>query len=131
MARAAAALLAAVCAPSMAVAQAGARAGAGDAAVPYVVAVRFAAPPVLDGRLDEWTHEPLVLDHRAHLLTAAGDYAGDADLSARIWFAWNDSTLYVAGAVRDDDVTAGEAWDRDRVNLVFDWFADLDERFGP
>jgi hypothetical protein len=107
--------------PSSALAQAGPRAGTGTAAVPYAVAVRFARPPELDGRLDEWTQQPLVLDHRAHLLTDSADYAGDADLSARVWFAWDDSTLYVAGAVVDDDVTRGEAWDRDRVNLVFDW----------
>lgn len=94
------------------------------AAAAFTVAVRVASPPRLDGDLQEWQHAPLVLDASSHLLTAPSYYRGDADLSARIWLAWDDSSLYVAGRVRDDDVTAGEAWDRDRVNLVFDWRRD-------
>jgi len=77
-----------------------------------------ASSPVLS------TGAPVVLDRSSHLLTPRDRYAGDTDLSARIWLAWDDSTLYVAGDVTDDDVTVGEAWDRDRINLVFDWRED-------
>ena len=76
---------------------------------------------VIDGDLGEWRGTPAVIGQASHLLTNADLYHGAADLQAELWFAWDDSTLYVAGRVRDDSVTAGEAWDRDRINVVLDW----------
>ena len=89
--------------------------------LPFVTAARTRAAAVIDGDLGEWRGTPAVIGQASHLLTNADLYHGAADLQAELWFAWDDSTLYVAGRVRDDSVTAGEAWDRDRINVVLDW----------
>lgn len=90
---------------------------------PYAAAVRLAAAPLVDGDLGDWPvtrAEPARLTAASHLLTDSAVYRGDADLSGAVRFAWDDSTLYVAGEITDDSLTAGESWDTDRVNLVFD-----------
>src|SRR5690606_1180399 len=89
--------------------------------LPFVAAVRTQAAPAIDGDLGEWRGTPTVIDQASYLLTSADLYHGAAGLQAELWFAWDDSTLYVAGRVQDDSVTAGEAWDRDRINVVLDW----------
>ena len=80
----------------------------------------------IDGRFDDWTPvAPLRLDAASlALLTPPADYSGSADLAARVRFAWDDSTFHVFADVDDDSATAGEAWDVDRINLVFDANAD-------
>lgn len=90
---------------------------------PFAAAVRLEPPPAIDGDLGDWPDtraEPARLSSRNFLLTDTAVYHGDRDLAGRILFAWDDSTLYVAGEIGDDSVTGGEAWDTDRVNLVFD-----------
>jgi len=90
---------------------------------PFAAAPRLPRAPTIDGDLADWpaTAAPgIVLDHRSHLLTDSATYHGDADLTAHLRFAWDDSTLYVGGELTDDSVTTGESWDTDRVNLVFD-----------
>lgn len=67
------------------------------------------APPVIDGRLDDWTNdmedrnvskyrhaEPLVLSSRDGVPQAPG---GDAQLSTVLYFLWDDRAAYLAGAV--------------------------------
>jgi hypothetical protein len=78
---------------------------------------------LVDAVLDDWPFSPargVELTSRSFLLTDAATYRGDGDLSARLRFGWDDTTLYVAGELTDDSVTSGESWDTDRVNLVFD-----------
>ncbi len=90
---------------------------------PYTAAVRVATAPTIDADLSDWpgtAAQPVVLGPRSFLLTDTAVYHGARDLSARIRLAWDDSTLYVAGEIADDSVTSGDAWDTDRVNLVFD-----------
>lgn len=90
---------------------------------PFAAAVRLERPPTVDGDPADWpptAAAPVRLTDRSHLLTDTAHYHGPPDLSGDIRFGWDDSTLYVAGELTDDSVTAGEAWDVDRVNLVFD-----------
>jgi hypothetical protein len=90
---------------------------------PHAAAPRLERPPVVDAVLDDWPAtraRGVELTSRSFLLTDPATYHGDRDLSALIRFAWDDSTLYVAGELTDDSVTSGESWDTDRVNLVFD-----------
>jgi hypothetical protein len=92
---------------------------------PFATALRLDRPPVVDGDAGDWpaasaSGHLVRLDQRSYLLTDSSVYRGGADLTGLIRLAWDDSTLYVAGEVTDDSVTAGEAWDTDRVNLVFD-----------
>jgi hypothetical protein len=83
--------------------------------------VRLTRAPAIDGRLEDWpAAAPLAAVAPAHVLTDSRAHGGRDDVSATIRFAWDDSTLYVAGDIRDDSVTAGDAWDTDRINLVFD-----------
>lgn len=89
----------------------------------FAGAVRLERVPVIDGDPADWpatAAAPVTLGERSHVLTDPAHYRGAADLSGAIRFGWDDSTLYVAGELTDDSVTSGEAWDVDRVNLVFD-----------
>ena len=98
-----------------------------EAGPAMATAARAATAPAIDARLDDWPALDgawVRLGPGSHLVTPPDRYAGAADLSGRLRFMWDDSTLYVAGEIIDDDVTVGEAWDRDRVNLVFDWRED-------
>ncbi len=96
------------------------RAGSMDLASAVRVPIR------IDGAFDDWTLvPPMRLDSASlSLLTDRADYRGNDDLSALVRFAWDDSTFYLFARVDDDSVTAGEAWDVDRINLVFDANAD-------
>ena len=91
----------------------------------YAAAIRFEHPPTVDGDLADWpatAAQPVVLGPppQSYLLTDSSVYHGASDLSARLRFGWDDSTLYFAGEITDDSVTSGDAWDTDRVNFVFD-----------
>jgi len=99
------------------------------AAFPYRLAIapRAGAPPQLDADLSDWPlQRPIVVDRNSHLLTGKKVYHSEADFSARFYLMWDKERLYFAGDVADDSVTAGEAWDTDRVNLVFDMNNDTD-----
>ena len=87
------------------------------------VAVRLPRAPAIDGDAADWPRTAAAavrIDPGAFLLTDTTAYRGAADLSATLRFGWDDSTLYVAGEVRDDAVSGGDAWDTDRVHLVLD-----------
>ena len=89
----------------------------------HAAAIRLDHPPATDGDLGDWPASvapPVVLGPQSFLLTDSSVYHGARDLSARLRFGWDDSTLYAAGEITDDSVTAGDAWDTDRVNFVFD-----------
>jgi hypothetical protein len=97
--------------------------GRGVDVPPYAAAIRVATAPAIDADLSDWpatAAQPVALGPQSFLLTDTAVYHCARDLSARIRLAWDDSTLYVAGEITDDSVTSGDAWDTDRVNLVFD-----------
>jgi hypothetical protein len=92
-------------------------------APPTAVAVRLPRPPVVDGDPGDWPATEaadVVVGMAGALLTEPATYGGAPDLTGRIRFGWNDSTLYVAGEFTDDAIETGESWNADRVNLVFD-----------
>ena len=66
--------------------------------------------PAVDGNLDEWRAAPaLVLDQPAH--SKVKEWKGPADVSARVWTAWDDRCFYFAAEVAD---SAFEQTQRDR-----------------
>jgi len=89
--------------------------------------------PIIDGDLSDWPTAPRV-DGELGLIPAwpslnlnpetghafNGEFSGDADCSARLWFAYDAENLYVAGRVNDDFIKHGDMWGSDRLNLVFD-----------
>ena len=64
-----------------------------------LLASRKAAPPMIDGDLDEWG--PLV-NGADEVVYGAGHWSGTADLGASFSLGWDSSNLYIAVAVRDD-----------------------------
>jgi hypothetical protein len=104
-------------------------AAAALAAFPYrlAVAVHTVEPLHIDGDLGDWvTDKAILLGPQNQVLTGQAVYFGAEDLSGRFYLMWDKETLYVAGEMKDDSVTAGEAWDTDRVNFVFDLNNDTD-----
>ncbi len=65
---------------------------------------RAAAPPTIDGRLDDWvTRCPIPLIGANQLAFKADGYAWSPDnLSAVAYLMWDDASLYLAVEVRDD-----------------------------
>jgi hypothetical protein len=99
------------------------------ASFPYrlAVAVRTSAPPQIDADLGDWKLDRIIiLGPESNVLTGEEVYRGAEDLSGRFLVTWDKSALYMAGEVVDDSVTSGEAWETDRVNLVFDMNNDTD-----
>jgi len=92
---------------------------------------RVAAPPTLDGALDDWRGAPIDVT-----AVVFGDefWDGPADLSARAFGAWDDRALYF-GVTVDDDVFSAPARGRELylgdslelqldVDLAGDWDTD-------
>lgn len=85
-----------------------------------------AAPPLVDGLLDDWQAPlidalPLLVDHVVFGLDA---WQSVADLSATAWGAYDTRALYLAVAVRDDHLSGPSAGARlylgDSVELQLD-----------
>lgn len=85
-----------------------------------------AAPPLVDGLLDDWQAPlidalPLLVDHVVFGLDA---WQGVADLSATAWGAYDARALYLAVAVRDDHLSEPSAGARlylgDSIELQLD-----------
>jgi hypothetical protein len=55
--------------------------------------------PTIDGVFDEWTIDRYTIDR---VVYGGGSRSGDADLSGRVMFAWDDNNLYIAARVIDD-----------------------------
>ncbi|HBN97100.1 MAG TPA: hypothetical protein DDZ66_12450, partial [Firmicutes bacterium] len=57
----------------------------------------------IDADLGEWnTSTPLVLDHAEQLVRDSNQWTGTDDLSAKMYFMWDQENLYLAGEVQDD-----------------------------
>lgn len=88
-------------------------------------APRFPAPPQVDGDLTEWRRVP-VLSLGPECARSA-DYGGSADCSALARFAWDDTHLYLACEVTDDELATlrnarelGSLWRYDSLQVAFD-----------
>jgi len=83
---------------------------------------RVAAPPTIDGKLDDWARRcPIPLLGRNQLAARDPAYRGSPDnLSGVAWLAWDDASLYLALAVRDDQhvVKTSPVTDGDSVILA-------------
>ncbi len=76
-------------------------AAGGKLACPHV-----AAPPVLDGALDDWPALPMVyFDQASDWRPASQQFAtwgGADDISAGVWVSWDAQAFHLAVRVRDD-----------------------------
>jgi cellulose/xylan binding protein with CBM9 domain len=84
----------------------------------------------LDGALDDWAGAPVVAElHPAN--AAVGMPKDDADLSAKIYLAWDANALYVAVHVLDDCVVCDDTVP-DKVIVSWDGRADRESAsYGP
>lgn len=64
---------------------------------------RTDATPVLDGDPAEWAGAPVLLGHVTQLVDPASPWQGTADLSANLYFAYDNGALFVAARVFDRD----------------------------
>ncbi len=88
-----------------------------------VVCPRVAAPPVLDGHLDDWPALPQMViaspDEWHPADPRYTEYGGPDDISAEVRLAWDNSALYVAIETRDDNlVRVNSASEIDRGDSV-------------
>lgn len=67
-------------------------------------------PPAVDGQLEDWANVPgAMLLNRAEQATWGGSAWKSAnDLSAKVWVAWRQDTLYLAAEVTDDKLRQTE-----------------------
>jgi hypothetical protein len=56
-------------------------------------------PPALDGYLDEWTGKSY---NASHIVFKPENCHGAADLSARVWIAWDRNFMYLGLEIHDD-----------------------------
>jgi hypothetical protein len=90
---------------------------------PFAAGIRLTRTPTIDGDAGDWptSRAPVVtIGPGACAPADSAGYRGAGDLSGTLRFAWDDSTLYVAGDLQDDSLTIGDAWESDRVSLVVD-----------
>lgn len=66
--------------------------------VPWT-APRRVAPPIIDGRLDEWTGTPIVVDS---VVYGADAWDGPDDVNGVALASWDDRALYLGVRVADD-----------------------------
>ncbi len=83
------------------------------------------APPVIDGRLDDWPNAATIRlgAPSSDTVRIAKQYGGAADCSAHVKLAWDTEHLYLAAAVRDNvhcqDQTDAAIWQGDCIQLAF------------
>jgi len=84
-----------------------------DDAVFSITIERLPSDYQLDGRLSEWAEmRPVRLD--SPNLVRGAEWRGASDLSARVWFAWDDTSFYFAADIIDDDYPL---WDSDALMI--------------
>ena len=89
--------------------------------------VRFMAPPVMDGSLNEWPSGEGVVLNRDTAYAFSGRVDSTADCSAVIRSGWTQNTLYFAIQVSDDVIVtdSSDVWRDDGVELGLDGARDL------
>lgn len=87
-----------------------------------VVAIRLAAPPTVDGNLDEWAGAPVF--ESAHLVYQFSGWDGTDDLTALWRLVWDISNLYIGVEVADDvhvqTQNGNQIFRGDSVDMQFD-----------
>jgi hypothetical protein len=87
-----------------------------------VVAIRLAAPPIIDGNLDEWGEAPVF--ESAHIVYQVSGWDGTDDLTALWRLAWDVNNLYIGVEVADDihvqTQTGNQIFRGDSVDMQFD-----------
>jgi hypothetical protein len=96
-----------------------------EARATFLSAVRFAAPPSVDGDLSDWKAVPSHLVRGRQWVSRGAQYwHGDDDCWARVRFGWDARALYLAFEVRDDVFmqrqTGYDTWKDDCVQLGID-----------
>lgn len=96
------------------------------------------APPVIDGRLDDWQPSPFVNNAIRHA-TAAGTFgmftgnetANDLNISGVVGMQWDESYLYVAATITDDirDVSSTTLYLDDAIELYLDGAGDHSDAY--
>ena len=91
---------------------------------PIAKAAKIAKPPVIDGRLDDWTSEVQVrLGGAAGGVQIKKDYGDEADCAATYRMAWDRDFLYLAIEVTDNaffqDQEGFTIWQGDCIQLAF------------
>ncbi len=103
MARMSTPVMIALCAAVLMTATAAVAAGGAELACP-----RVAAPPVLDGALDDWPALPMVyLNQDSDWRPTSQHFAvwgGAEDVSAGVWVSWDAQACHLAVQVRDDSL---------------------------
>lgn len=70
---------------------------------PVATAWKACVPVVIDGMLNEWDiSSPLILEREEQVIRDRNQWAGPADLSARVYVMWDETNLYIGAEVADD-----------------------------
>lgn len=103
-----------------------------DSNGPTMIATEFSTPPTIDGDLADWGDAPCTLVDSADQISF-GDHdtwTGPDDLSGRVCYGWDATTLYVGFDIVDDVIvqkyTGTNIWRGDHVELWFDTQLQLD-----
>lgn len=87
-----------------------------------LVPVQYAARPSLDGDFNKWqSYTGIVLPSNA-AQNKVKDWTGSKDVSAKAYYAYNDTTFFLAVDVTDDihsPLPGGSNWDADGVQFAF------------
>jgi len=99
---------------------------------PDLQASSLTAPPLIDGKLDEWKSLPCYDVNRADQISYGdpSQWSSPQDLSGRVCYAWDAANLYVAFQIKDDQLvqqnSGSSLWKGDHVELWFDTQLQLD-----
>lgn len=74
--------------------------------------------PTVDGDLAEWKGLEKIEFGRDQVFRGAGNWSGNKDLSARFLVSWDNSRLYLAGTVFDDQIVGGEIVAPDQIDCL-------------
>ena len=90
-----------------------------------ITATFMALPPAIDGNLDDWNRNTgVLLDAAAASTVRPTDVPppAPADVSARIWAAWDNTFLYMAARVWDDALVSDspDVWQDDELEFALD-----------
>jgi len=109
-------------------AQVGKATAATESALDFALAMQCAAPPVLDGEMDDWDESaPLFGGQRCndYIYNQLSEILDKENFSLRLRTMWDEKNLYLAFDVWDDhlcceDTKHGLLWDLDSLQINFD-----------
>ena len=91
----------------------------------FALAAHVATPLQIGSDLGAWPGAAMIpLQGREFILRQPQFYRGPQDLSAKLWYAWDEKMLYFAAEVTDDvflqEKTGFDTWSEDCIQLAFD-----------